>query len=155
MCAVHKMQAEKGHTFSTRAPQTHSRIAFTVLGTPATKGSTVSFLGDEGQIITRTDSQRLRGWSQSVADAAREAQATCAPKPTPVRIMARFVFAAPASAPARAFHVVRPDIDKVSRALLDALTGVCYEDDSQVIDLRVQKTVGPITQTFINVEIVS
>tara|TARA_R110002126_G_scaffold15112_4_gene62226 strand:+ start:1828 stop:2259 length:432 start_codon:yes stop_codon:yes gene_type:complete len=33
----------------------------------------------------------------------------------------------------------KPDIDKLARALLDALTGVMFYDDSQVVDLTVSK----------------
>lgn len=31
------------------------------------------------------------------------------------------------------------DIDKLARGVLDALTGIAYDDDSQVIDLRLSK----------------
>jgi len=33
----------------------------------------------------------------------------------------------------------RPDIDKLARAVLDALTGVAYEDDEQVVKLVASK----------------
>ena len=38
---------------------------------------------------------------------------------------------------------VKPDIDKLARAILDALTGVVYADDSQVCQLVVVKRYGP------------
>lgn len=34
---------------------------------------------------------------------------------------------------------MRPDVDKLVRAVLDALTGVAYSDDSQVVQLVAQK----------------
>ena len=32
-----------------------------------------------------------------------------------------------------------PDLDKLVRAVLDALTGVCYKDDSQVVYIETEK----------------
>lgn len=37
---------------------------------------------------------------------------------------------------------VRPDLDKLIRAVLDGLTGVAYEDDQQVIRITAQKAYG-------------
>jgi len=37
------------------------------------------------------------------------------------------------------FPTSRPDIDNYAKAVLDALNGIAYEDDSQVIDLIVEK----------------
>lgn len=37
---------------------------------------------------------------------------------------------------------IRPDIDKLSRAVLDGLTGVAYEDDEQVVKLTAIKEYG-------------
>ena len=39
----------------------------------------------------------------------------------------------------------RPDLDKLVRGVLDALTGVCYRDDSQVVTLTAQKVWEPVT----------
>ncbi len=36
----------------------------------------------------------------------------------------------------------KPDIDKLARAVLDALTGVCWKDDAQVVRLYVDKLYG-------------
>lgn len=33
----------------------------------------------------------------------------------------------------------RPDLDKLVRGVLDALTGVCYDDDSQVVTIQAEK----------------
>ena len=37
---------------------------------------------------------------------------------------------------------VRPDLDKLIRAVLDGLTDVAYEDDQQVVRLTAQKSYG-------------
>lgn len=38
------------------------------------------------------------------------------------------------------YPVIRPDLDKLIRAVLDALTGVLFVDDSQVVHIDAQKT---------------
>lgn len=157
LCTVHKAQAERKQTFSSvSTPERPAYpITFTVDGPAATKGSTVSFLGDEGKVITKTDSSRLRAWAEAVAEAARVVGATVLARPTAIRVVALFVFAPPADDPLRTRHTMKPDIDKISRALLDALTGLCYEDDSQVVHLSAQKMYGAVARTLITIEIVS
>lgn len=41
------------------------------------------------------------------------------------------------------WHSSRPDIDKLLRAVLDALTGVAYPDDSCVVAVQACKVYGP------------
>lgn len=65
----------------------------------------------------------------------------------PVVVFANFVMARPkshlrsdqASLVKGAPRYPRLDIDKLSRALLDGLTGVVYDDDSQVVWLSAEK----------------
>jgi len=39
-------------------------------------------------------------------------------------------------------HTSKPDVDKLARCVLDALTGVLYTDDSQVVEINARKTYG-------------
>ena len=41
--------------------------------------------------------------------------------------------------PRQRYPTGKPDIDKLSRGILDALTGIAYDDDSQVVQLNAQK----------------
>lgn len=41
--------------------------------------------------------------------------------------------------PTKRLPTVKPDLDKLARSVLDALTGVAYEDDSQVCKLTLEK----------------
>lgn len=50
--------------------------------------------------------------------------------------------------------VTKPDVDKLARAVLDALTGHAFRDDSQVVDLHVVKAYSDTPEaagTLINV----
>lgn len=40
---------------------------------------------------------------------------------------------------APAYHTQKPDAENVAKAVLDALTGICWRDDSQVCSLTVNK----------------
>jgi Holliday junction resolvase RusA-like endonuclease len=124
---------------------------FVVLGPPATKGSTVSFMGKRG-IVTKTDSTGLGGWTQAVGWAAKAARVPYSPRPQAVKVSAWFQFQRPAGAKRRPFPSVRPDGDKLARALLDALSGVAYEDDAQVVELQVFKQYGQDARTVVRVE---
>lgn len=53
-----------------------------------------------------------------------------------------FYFNKPKSAKKRVHVVVKPDIDKLARAILDAGTGILYGDDSQVVSLSASKRYG-------------
>lgn len=44
----------------------------------------------------------------------------------------------------RNFPVVKPDLDKLLRATLDALTGVLFHDDAQVVEVTTRKIYGGI-----------
>ncbi len=124
---------------------------FTVFGAPATKGSTVSFIGSKGQVVTKPDCKNLAAWSQAVGWAARAALVPLAPAGVPVGIEARFQFVRPKRASLRGWPTVKPDIDKVLRALLDALTGVGYVDDAQVVNVWVSKRYGDVTQMTVTI----
>lgn len=115
---------------------------FTVYGTAATKGSSIAFAGRHG-VVVKPDCENLAAWSQACGWAARAANVPLAPAGTAIAIDAVFTFVRPKSYPDRAWPHVRPDIDKLARALLDALTHVAYVDDAQVVSLVIKKVYGP------------
>lgn len=50
------------------------------------------------------------------------------------------------------FPAKKPDADKIAKIVLDALNGVAYEDDSQVINLSVQKRYSEEARVFVHIE---
>lgn len=61
-----------------------------------------------------------------------------------VRLTAVFTLPRPKSLPKRPLrHQTRPDLDKLTRAICDALTGVVWKDDGQVDEFAVRKQYAP------------
>lgn len=114
-------------------------IEFFVPGTPAPQGSK-SFKGIRGgRGILVESSKALGPWRERVALAAHSHADGLMGGPIGIRL--KFVMPRPKSTPKRTTPpaVKRPDIDKISRAILDAITGVLIADDSQVVDLHATK----------------
>jgi len=123
-------------------------FAFTVYGQAQPQGSTRAFIprGWTRPVVT-TDNVKLKPWRQQLSQMAliamQEAGAKLASREIPISITLTFVFEKPRSARKPAIYkTTKPDLDKLLRAVLDALTGIAYEDDSQVCECRVAKTFG-------------
>jgi putative crossover junction endodeoxyribonuclease len=122
-------------------------IVFFAEGVPAPQGSKTHVGG--GRLIE--SSRQVGPWRDAVRRAAVEAMASRPPIDGPVYLVQVFALPRPKShygtgrnsgrvkrgAPSR--PPVRPDLDKLARAVGDALTGVCYHDDAQVVNLCAAK----------------
>ena len=127
-----------------RSPQeSPSTISFEVRGLPIAQGSLRSFVVNGRPIITTT-ARGLASWRRLVADVAQQ----YAPRELwngPVQIELVFGLPKPKSAPKtrRVWPDKRPDLDKLTRSVLDALTHVVFADDSQIVDIKATKDYGP------------
>jgi Holliday junction resolvase RusA-like endonuclease len=144
---------------------TVTELRFVAFGRPQGKGSKralpIRGKARHGQHIVLVDSNRnAKPWAALVSAAAGRAvfEASRGATPRliqgPVMVELDFHFARPKahfgtgrnssrlrlSAPSHMVTV--PDIDKLTRCALDALTGVIYADDSQVSELSVRKRFG-------------
>jgi Holliday junction resolvase RusA-like endonuclease len=111
--------------------------------------------------VLKTDNPRLHPFRRLVGLEAVKARAAAgvyevfAPREIPVRVAITFVFERPKYAPkSRMRPVVKPDIDKLTRACMDALTGILYHDDAQVVDDEHHKIYGTPERVCISVQIV-
>lgn len=68
--------------------------------------------------------------------------AGCTPIDGPITIFMTFRYQRPKSV-IRQHPTVPPDLDKQIRSILDALTGIAYQDDSQVIEIHATKGYDP------------
>lgn len=120
-------------------------ITFPVVGVAQSKGSMRAFLpkGSQRPIVTSTN-RSLRSWETLVRGAASEAVTRLGwPLPstdTPLTAYVSVALPRPKSLGKRqAAHTKRPDLDKLVRGVLDALTGIIYLDDSQIVSVQATK----------------
>lgn len=115
-------------------------IAFDVVGRPEPKGSMRAFVRG-GRAVVTSDNPRLKAWQTTVTHAAAAGRVHVEFVDEPVAIQLGFRLPRPKALPKRRDtpHTSRPDIDKLTRAVLDALTGEIWADDSQVAYLHVTK----------------
>jgi Holliday junction resolvase RusA-like endonuclease len=115
-------------------------VKFTVYGIARPKGSTRAFMrpGMKFPIVT-SDNKSVKGWEESVR-AALQQHAAGVFFDGPVIVRIAFDLPKPKSLAKKSVqHVKKPDLDKLARGSLDAMKGVLWTDDSQVIELHVKK----------------
>jgi len=135
-----------------------SRIAFEVPGIPVAKGSARAFVVGKRAIVSQTNAARQRPWASAITLQARDAMqaAGLALFRGPVRVGLRFWMPRPKAhyrtgrhagelrPDAPTDHASKPDLDKLERLVLDALTGVVWVDDGQVSSFSfLYKAYGP------------
>lgn len=120
-------------------------VEFFVPGRPAPQGSKRHV----GRGIMVESSKALGPWRERVALAAHNASQDMFPKGDGLGVHIMFVMPRPSGTPKRSTPpaVKRPDIDKLSRAVLDAVTDVIIHDDSAVVDLQAVKRLAEIDET--------
>jgi len=135
------------------AQSKHGAITLPIIGRAATKGSTRMVPhARTGKLITIADNDAaLARWTEDVQWVAKANRVPLRRKPAGIGIRVWFLFERPASVSVaeRPFMTVTPDVDKMLRAALDALTGIAYEDDSQVVDVHAVKRYSARTETIL------
>ena len=141
-------------------------ISFFVPGIPEPGGSKKGFFSPKLKRVIITDANpKAKGWKASVSQAAAEVAGQVTPEMMfgPLKVRMDFVFPRPKghygtgknegnirdSAPQ--YPTVRPDAGKVARSTEDALTGILWKDDSQIVTEILTKRYGPIPGCTITV----
>lgn len=127
-------------------------VEFEVVGLPAPQGSHKAFVVAGKARITEAAGQRHVAWRDSAASAARDVAASLqdAPLDGPLHLDVTFRFPCPtsrpkahrtaASTPVGAPKTTAPDLDKLVRALCDALTaGGLIVDDARISRITAEK----------------
>jgi len=110
-------------------------IEFWVDGTPISQGSMKVINGH----VIHSQGSALAVWRSSIALAARFAGVKKIENA--VAIEMDFIFKKPKTVK-RTYPTVPIDADKAARAVNDSLTGIAYNDDAQIVDMRVSKRYG-------------
>ena len=114
---------------------TGTNATFFVTGKPVPQGS-LKFI--HGKAI-HVRAQDLAVWRANIAISAKNAFVEKANEG--VEIHLRFITLKPKTV-TRNEPFIRPDLDKLIRAVMDGLTGVAYDDDQQVTRLSASKEYG-------------
>lgn len=142
-------------------------LTFTVLGVAAPQGSFKAIPSrSTGRPFLKQSCARTMPWRKEVAAVARVAtQISLGRWPTLSAVLLRVTFYLPRpkghhgkrgllpSAPR--FPTTKPDLSKLVRALEDALTGIVYRDDAQIVKHRVEKLYsdGEAPRAIVEVEL--
>lgn len=132
-------------------------LAFTVYGVALPKGNlkpriATNARGMHFPIVTESN-KGVKSWQQLVKQGASEAlnrvdELERRLLTEAVRVSATFVLPRPKSLARKvSAHTKAPDLDKLARAICDALTGVVYRDDNQVCELVIAKRYGHIEES--------
>lgn len=129
-----------------------------VPGRPIPQGSLRAFTRDGQRVrLAHSNATALSAWRGTIAHAIGQRFPELVPFPGPVRVTVAFHLQRPKnhyrtgrlsemlrpSAPT--WPAIAPDLDKLSRAVLDALTGVVIRDDGQVVELAAVKRYAGLT----------
>jgi crossover junction endodeoxyribonuclease RusA len=129
-------------------------LTFVVLGHAQQKGSKIPTRTSAGAMYVRDENPEAAPWEARIASAARYAFGERPLIRRQVELELAFYFARPKShygtgrnaelvkTSAPRAPITRPDLDKLARCAIDALTGVVLADDSLVTDLYASKRFG-------------
>lgn len=130
-----------------------SRHTVIVAGVPITQGSMRAVPAGAGHSrVIHSNGSKIDIWRRSIVDAVhRQLGEEIELLEGPLRLSAAFRLPPPASLPKRRrtwpTGARSGDLDKLLRALGDAITGVLIDDDSRIVDARVTKDwAGPGAQ---------
>jgi Holliday junction resolvase RusA-like endonuclease len=120
-------------------------ITFFVSGTPIPQGSMKAFrVRNSDKIVMTHSNSKLSEWRNLVSDKAiNEARIldwAMAERGEAIEVKFSFKFPRPKSRKNDIRLTTRPDLDKIVRSLNDSLTGILYEDDSQIDCLYAEKS---------------
>lgn len=120
-----------------------SVIEVRVYGVPAPQGSKTAFVRGGRAVVVDGSSavgrQKLSSWRSEVARECHNERPS-EPLSGPLFVNIIFFMPKPKSAPkGKVWCDKKPDIDKLIRSTFDAMTGVIYNDDSQVVAINARK----------------
>lgn len=135
-------------------------ISFTIPGNPVAQGRPRASI-QRGKIHMR-DPDKSRAYKQHVALVARQ-NAPKKPIEAPVSVIIRIHRPIPASmtkklreAVKQGIHrpIVKPDCSNIAKGIEDAMNGIIYKDDSQIVDLTINKYYSDNPRVEVEIETV-
>lgn len=133
-----------------------NELRFTVHGTPIPQGSKKGYVVN-GRAVLVEANKNLKTWRQHVTLTARQAATATGWQSLdgPVKLTAEFHLQRPPSAKFRVWPIVKPDLDKLLRALCDGLSDAgVWTDDNRVCIVVTSKTYANTAGVDVSVQAV-
>lgn len=125
------------------------RFYCNVRGMPVAQGRARAFRA--GDSIRMYDPENSKQWKQTVAIQCLEKHPQVMSGALSMKLY--FFLPRPRSLPKKiVYHTKRPDLDNLVKAVKDALRGICYKDDSQIVHLIATKDYGDTPGVMIEIE---
>jgi len=134
------------------------RIEFKVFGNPVAQGRPRFFR--KGDFVGCYDPKTSKSWKETIKWQAIETLSSKSGKYDPVvhitqgaiTMTLNFILPRPKSLPKKVIHhIKKPDLDNLAKAVKDALKGIAYRDDSQIVSLIVTKEYGEQTGVMVTI----
>jgi Holliday junction resolvase RusA-like endonuclease len=126
-------------------------VFFAVEGTPIGKGRPK--FARRGNFVTAYTPTKTRTYESLIAEAARKAMQSSEPLKTPVAAYIYITVPVPQSYPKKRREACliglerpckKPDCDNIIKAFFDAMNGIVYIDDSQIVSIHATKNYGSV-----------
>ncbi len=115
---------------------------FTILGDPRPQGRPRFYR--RGNFVGAYDPKKSRNYKQTLA-AQIAAQNPEYIQDGAISLECEFIFARPKTLPKKVVdHTKKPDLDNLLKALKDAMTGIVWHDDAQIVSLSARKDYGDV-----------
>lgn len=138
-------------------------LVFTVYGHAEPGGSKRAGMNKEGRIFVRDDNPKTQPWKLQIAQVAGELMVGREMFKGPLYLVATFYRVRPAShfnksgvsRSAPKHPTTRPDTTKLLRPVEDALQGIVYQDDAQIVEQLVRKRYGEPARVEIKIGVLA
>lgn len=133
-------------------------IEFTVPGDPVGQGR--PRFSRHGRYVQTYDPPKSRQYKALVTKKLQQVYAD-KPMTCPVKITVKAYFSVPKSYSKHVMHDClsgvqkpdkKPDADNIIKGIMDAMNGIAYEDDKQVVSMHVYKTYAPVGCVKVTIE---
>lgn len=114
-----------------------------------------------GNFVQTYTPKNTRYYEKMIADAYKEQSGVLYPTEMPLKLRIRAIIGIPSTftkkKKSRAIQgelrpTKKPDADNIAKSVLDALNGVAYADDKQVVDLGIKKYYGEVERVEIEIQ---
>lgn len=133
-------------------------VGFSVPGQPVAKGRPK--FARQGGFVRAYTPEKTVNYETLVKIAAAEAMEGDAPMKGPLTLDISLGVTIPKSTPKKDraristgyfLPVKKPDVDNVLKAISDAMNGIVYEDDAQLVDVRIRKRYSECPGAYVTV----